>query len=178
MNYYRLWYNIKQFPNNCKYGIINLINYFSIVWNDRDWDNAFTEKFLIFKLKRQAKYISKNERFVGWEREVQKINTVISLLQKDHDEFYGMEYYDYYKQNMRWEDSKEFKNCKQLEFDLVEDNSPAYFLKHVAAWKRLSKDPEITDNLKMCLLLGRDRQQKCHDLAWELIKRNIQRWWD
>ena len=170
--------NPKETYYGVENGIVNLFDYFQIVWNDRDWDHAYTEQFLIFKLKRQAKYISKHQRFLNWEYEVQKINTVVRLLERDYDEFYAMEYQEYYKENMVWKDSETHKNCKQLEFKLVEDNSATYFLKHVSAWKKLCKDPKIDSTVRMCLYLGRERQQKCHDLAYELIKRNIQRWWD
>ena len=176
--YYKYLSDIKYYPKYLKEGLTNLFQYFVIIWLDRNWDYAYTEQLLIFKLKRQAKYIEKNKRFLSWEREVQKINTVVKLLERDLDEFYGMEYQDYYIQKVVWKDTEHCKNCKELEFELIEDNSATYFLKHVSAWKKLCKDPEIDSTVRMCLYLGRERQQKCHDLAYELIKRNIQRWWD
>lgn len=168
----------RYFYLDFKQGLINLFQYFLIIWNDHDWDYAFTQKLFIFKLKRQAKYISKNERFVGWEREVEKINTVVSLLEKDLEEFYCMEYMEYYKTKWYSEPFENDEKMFELKNELISDNSPEYFLKHICAWKKVVKEFEDKDPIKICLELGRDRQQKCHDLAWELVKRNIQKWWD
>lgn len=38
-----------------KYGIINLIRWFPVIWNDRDWDFTYTYIVLLNKIKSQRK---------------------------------------------------------------------------------------------------------------------------
>ena len=170
--------NFRIIFRNFIIGISNLFQYSKIIWNDRDWDHAYIYYILIFKLKRQQKYLSKNQRYVGWERDVEIINTVIRLLERDIDSFYELEYQEYYQEKMVNKSSENYQNCGEIDFELISDNSTEYFLKHVSAWKRVIKNPKADSNLRKCLYLSKDRQQKCHDLAFELIKRNINKWWD
>lgn len=162
-----MW-RIKSFFNSIK----NLIIYFPIIWKDRDWDYAYTTELLIFKLKKQANFINKYKRYKSWERDVQRINTVVSLLQKDLDEFYALEYFDYYQVDVTFDSGS-------MKTKLLNDNSAEFYAKHKSTWKRIIKtldDPDHTSTL--CFMIAVDRHNKCHELAWELIKRNIQRWWD
>ena len=40
---------------NIRYGIKNIIDYFPIVWRDRDWDSAYIVDFISKKLQRMLK---------------------------------------------------------------------------------------------------------------------------
>jgi len=46
---------IEDFFRTIKYGIENLIVWFPIIWQERNWDQWFLYKILQFKLKRMAK---------------------------------------------------------------------------------------------------------------------------
>lgn len=47
--------NIEASYYNIKYGLKNLIKYFKLVWNDRDWDYQYMLEFLSFKAKNMSK---------------------------------------------------------------------------------------------------------------------------
>lgn len=49
---YRLWaLHISYWPYDIKYGIQNLYHWFRLIWSDRDWDQSFMWRLLLFKLK-------------------------------------------------------------------------------------------------------------------------------
>lgn len=52
----RIWYRIKTIYYNITIGMKNLIDWFPVIWKDRDWAYDFyTHKILLHKLKRLQK---------------------------------------------------------------------------------------------------------------------------
>ena len=58
------WLNPRQIFLGFWYGVSNLVVYFSIIWRDRDWDQAFLYRLLSFKLDRMHKLLN-SERAVA-----------------------------------------------------------------------------------------------------------------
>lgn len=46
------WSYFLNYPYFFRIGIRNVYDYFNIIWNDRDWDQVYLYKLIIFKLKR------------------------------------------------------------------------------------------------------------------------------
>ncbi len=86
--------NIEEQYYNFKYGIQNLIKWFRIIWNDRDWDSHSTYEVLKFKLINQAKYTAKYNKHKSSKREVEIMNLCVKLIQRCQDEYYDDEWYD------------------------------------------------------------------------------------
>lgn len=159
-------------------GISNLISYFKIIWYDRDWDHAFIYKLLIFKLKRTAKCLRKYDRYEGVERDCEIIDTVVRLLERDIEEYYGMEYMDFHKSQFKSIPTNR-PGISQLELEVLENNLQEYFKKYPRTYKKIVDETDRkSDDLHIAINMGYHRQEKCHKLAFELLKRNIRRWWD
>ena len=94
-------------------GIKNLIIWFPIIWNDRDWDHWFIFALLLRKFKNMLYRYETEELFVGQERIARQLKYCVFLLDRivndkyDYDnygqvtiEYKGIPYYfaDYYKQ--------------------------------------------------------------------------------
>lgn len=156
-------------------GISNLISYFYIIWCDRNWDHFFIYRLLIFKLKRVSKTLKKYNRYIGVERDCEKINLVVNLLQKDIDEYYSLEYQDYYKSEFIFEKIVNSKNTI-LKTKEIENNLKEYFKKYPRLYNKYKNCSK--DDVHIALQIGNNLQTKCHNLAFELIKRNINKWWD
>ena len=62
--------NIKHYWDCFKKGISNLIYYFKVVWNDREWDWEFMVSLQKRKLESMIRYYSTNQYFVEQEIEV------------------------------------------------------------------------------------------------------------
>jgi len=73
------------------WGIRNLIYYFRVVWNDRDWDYAFIEILLMHKLQKtykryhSVKYMKNQGQFV-----TKPLRICVEILQRQDDGFYYM----------------------------------------------------------------------------------------
>jgi hypothetical protein len=88
-------------PRQIKYGIQNLIKYFKVIWNDRDWDHYFFFILLQTKLKYMEKIFRQYGYHVNSERDADKMKVCINLLGRiinddyckyefeKHDERYG-----------------------------------------------------------------------------------------
>lgn len=61
---------MKKIYYNIYYGIINLINYFPIIWKDRGYDYYFIYQLLQHKLT--SKSLQKYGNFVNSERDILK----------------------------------------------------------------------------------------------------------
>jgi len=73
---------IKDFLRNIKQGISNLINWFPIVWKDRQWDHTFIYKVLRHKLHMTEQYIRHYGIHVNNEKDADKIRTCVLLLDR------------------------------------------------------------------------------------------------
>ena len=60
--------------------ILNLIRWFPVIWNDRDWDDYYIKKLLYTKIKHVRKYTEKRKFYVGWENEVKWMKMCEKLL--------------------------------------------------------------------------------------------------
>ena len=76
---------MKKIYYNIYYGIINLINYFPIIWKDRGYDYYFIYQLLQHKLKLTSKNLQKYGNFVNSEREVEVLNTIIKLIEMKYN---------------------------------------------------------------------------------------------
>lgn len=60
----RFLYSLQDFfiytPYKIKYGIINLIRWFAIIWNDRQWDQTYLYEIMIKKLQLMEDYYHPN----------------------------------------------------------------------------------------------------------------------
>lgn len=163
---------IKELFYNVKYYIKNIIKWSPILWKDRDWDHYFIIDTLRFKIANTAKYIEKNKRYVGWERDVERMNLAVRLIDKMQEEYYSCEYQDYYKSNFWFEDYE--NDLKELKFEATENNLKEYFKKYPKTYKLFSEETD----LKLALRMGNHLHNKCKRILFKLIEENIEKWWD
>ena len=162
---------MKKIYYNIYYGIINLINYFPIIWKDRGYDYYFIYQLLQHKLKLTSKNLQKYGNFVNSEREVEVLNTIIKLIEREQTSYYELESQKYYTEKII------INSKKILEFELINDNSEEYFKKHKSAYKKIKNKYPNVSNKKLCIYLLIDRENKCKNLIWDLLKHNINKFW-
>lgn len=99
MNIHSIIQTIKHIPYNIKYGIENLIGWFPVIWQDRDWDHHY----LYVILKRKLKYMenlhnSDKSHLLHAERIAAQINICVNLLDRlIKDEYDERAFKKYYK---------------------------------------------------------------------------------
>jgi len=80
--------------NNIIRGIKNLIKWFPIIWKDRDWDQAYIEYMLQFKLEQMYKRFKDPYRTdVDWDypsskKSLKALKICITILERRRAEFY------------------------------------------------------------------------------------------
>lgn len=174
----RTWFNERiRYPLHgfCE-SLKSVVKWFLVVWKDRDWDYGFIMSTLQFKLENTAKYIADHKRYVGYDRDVEKMRTCSRLIDKTRDERYGCEYQDYYKEDGKFvpiEGSKSYR----YESEVIEDNLAEYFAKYPNDYRRTPKEPDDS-NIRVALRMGQLREVRATHLLFLMMERNIRNWWD
>ena len=151
---------IKYFFYDVKMAIGNLIKWFPIAIKDRDFDHYYIMQVLRFKINNTSKHIAEHQYYVGYERDVEIMDTCVRLIDKIQNEDYAVEYQDYYS----------FLRPKQ------EDNSEEYFNLYPNTYRKVSKR---CDNKNLILLeMGAERHKKAIRILFRLMENNIEKWWD
>lgn len=176
-----LWFSLYRFRRElvyplrfAKYGVQNLFAYFKIIWFDRDWDYYFIESLLLFKLKRTRNHIAKHQNHVDWEKTVKSIDFVIKALERIHA--------DTYREKAEKELEEKYgelttssvafthdKNGNPLTYQLVFNRSKC------ETEEELEKADE--EFRKIYNLKEKDIQRD-YRLAFKVMAKYIQSWWD
>lgn len=164
----------KYLPHIILDGIKNLFKWFKIVWNDRDFDHSYISYVLKFKLENTANYIEKHQRYERYELDVQRIRLAINLLDKIIEDYYQMEYQNFYEVKFNWEglDKKSF----ELKDKVIKNNLQDYFLKYPNGYRKIEKHED--NDVIEALTLGKFRHDKAKRLFFELLNRHLEEWWD
>jgi hypothetical protein len=164
-----LRYTIIQFKmKNIFRKIKRLIAFIPIIWKGDDFDYRYAIDLFQFQLSRLADYIEKNDRYVGSENDVARIRLVCRLMTKVYDEEYAMEYMDtlekkYGKGIMDWEFKKNEETGHSTMMYKYENREDA---------------GEIEKTHSKLLHESHKKQERAHRLLWQLIEKDIRKWWD
>jgi hypothetical protein len=173
--YWSIWRFFKwKFPYLHKdiiNGIKNIIKWMPIVWEDRDWDHAYIMDPLRFKIKNTADYIEKHKRYEGWERDVERMRLCVRLFDALEKDIYESEYHDYYETTSLTDEEGYYKSTP------IRDDLDSYLKKYPNYYRRLS-DKDKERKVWSAIMIGHARHNRASNLLFELIKRNIYKWWD
>ena len=173
-------YKIKQFFKR----IYNLYRWFPIIWKDQDWDDFYIFEILKFKLKNQAKYIGEKDRYLRAKRDAEIMMLCVSLIEKVQDEYYGMEYLNYCKSEMKFIPSKSHPDSYEIEFITLSEHYNDYFKKYPRIFNEVIKSKKyklpLTKNVKekVAFNIARINEERTHKLLFKILEQNIRRWWD
>jgi len=83
-----IYYNIRR-------GIKNLINWFPIIWNDRDFDNYYIEIMMYEKLRNTYNFFVSENSVTNWDvpeqaKSLQALRICVTILERKQNEFYIM----------------------------------------------------------------------------------------
>ena len=171
-------YKIKQFFKR----IYNLYRWFPIIWKDQDWDDHFIFEILKFKLKNQAEYIGKRGIHVSAERDAEIMMTCVRLIEKIQDEYYGTEYFNYHKSELKFIDSESHPGSYEMDIEEISENFDEYFKKYPRIYKQTintERPPFRKDGkLGIAINIAHINEERAHKLLFKILEQNIRRWWD
>ena len=181
-----IWKYFRNPVRNFSTSVGNLIKWFPVIWKDRDWDDHYIFEVLKFKVKNQAKYIGTRNLYIGADRDSEIMNLCVRLMDKVQHEFYSSEYMDYHESEYNWLDVEDRPDSKQLEIEQISENYDEYFAKHKLAVKRVINTPKyqifkLTDDdykNRLAMNVSYYNHNRARKILFELISRNIEKWWD
>ena len=161
--------NIETIYYNIKNGISNLIRWFPVVWKDRDWDHTYIYDVLHFKLK-NTEHCIRNGSHVKSDKDADRIKICVNLLGRlIKDDYYDNVYKHFDK---KW---------GELSFGSEKDEEREGYCKLI--FKR-SNDPnnerEEERDKEYKKLMNKEGYliHQDLDLLFDIMKKNIQKWWD
>ena len=194
MKEYNEWYwklyrwfrwDAKHAHRDIAQGFRNLWKWLPIIWKDRDWDDHFIFEVLKFKIKNTAKYIKKNDRYIGCERDVQTMMTCVRLIEKIQNQFYDLEHTDYMDQKFSFEKIED-SDLSKLNIETISENLSDYFSKHPNIHRRALKSSitrekwyynEVSDQT-LAMWMSHYNHNRARKILFSLMERNIEKWWD
>ena len=144
-----------------------LTAFIPVIWKSEDYDYRYALDIFKFQLLRLADYIESQDRYVGNKNDVARIRTVCRLMDKVYDEEYAMQYQDIleamYGDNV-------------LNFNFEENEKGNYNMTYeYEKWDNAKEIDQIKSEL---FQMSREKQERAHRLLWQLIEKDIRKWWD
>jgi hypothetical protein len=181
------WYNIGWKIRDIYRSIRNVIRWIPIIWKDRDWDDSYIFTILQTKLKFQSKYIGKRDIHTRAKRNSEVMNLCVNLIEKVKDEYYDMEYIDYF------ETKYDFVDCdtpgyKRMEFTEISENADEYFKKYPLIHKRvlngegwlsiIDEDTGEVNKKRIAMNMAQINHNRARKLLFNIMSDEIEKWWD
>lgn len=155
-----------------------LTTFIPVIWKGEDYDYRYALDIFKFQLLRLADYIESQDRYVGNKNDVARIRTVCRLMDKVYDEEYAMGYFDILKE-MYGDDVLEFSfvDLNETSFnDFSGKDEKLYTMKYkYESWDNAEEISQIKDEL---FKMSHEKQERAHRLLWQLIEKDIRKWWD
>lgn len=140
-------------------GVRNIFRWIPTIYHDRDFDHYFITKILQKKIKHQRDYLVKQNSYSAIEYDSYWMTVVLNLIEREHEEYYGMEYMNYEEIGCLDKYLARYANTKRRVL-------------------RENRGIDFTDKKRLALYVSSYRQQKCRNLLFEILKRKSACWWD
>lgn len=171
MNIHFIIQTIKDTPRNIKYGILNLIKWFPVIWQDRDWDHYYLYVILQHKLKHMEHLHIHYSHLMSGSQTAKEIKTCLILLERlMEDEYHENASIEYHK---KWGRPK--FNWTKLPDD--ERNYSELEITHKYVKTKKDESQNIKDFHRTC---DHERNMRKQDIEYlfKYMEKHIEGWWD
>lgn len=178
----RLILNIRISISSFIQGLKNIYEWFPLVWKDRDYDHAYINYAILFKLKKMKKRMEKGGILADHEykRILSKLNIAIRLLEKINEDSYDIEHYKYI--SFEWKFNKiEGKDSYSMETEYSNDRLDEFFAKYKRKFNFLKNDFDLNDTKSRVDLANKIsdiNHYKARELFYKILDRYEEGWWD
>lgn len=170
-----IWFN--KFVDS----VCNLIDWLPVIWKDRHWDDYYITKILQRKIELQRAYLVYHNRHTRVDEDNFWMTVVLNLIEREHEDFYSLEKYDYMDRELKFIDSTTHPGMYEMKKEIKSENLDAYLAKYplvVRKVKKLYPDKDFTNKDTLALYVGGYNQERNRNLIFEILKRYSARWWD
>jgi hypothetical protein len=185
---YLFWrYDLRHSPSRFVRGIKNLIEWFPIIWEDRDYDSQYLMDIMKFKIQKMSKLQGSTNSHVSTQRNVEIMNTVVRLIDKVVDETYRHEYYDYFDSTYKFvkvhrtDNDPKREDYYTMEEEITRDDTHEYIKKYSRTYKQVTTHSLHKDDMDarmIPMIMGDIRHVKAKRLLFSLMERNVDKWWE
>lgn len=153
---------MKYWFRDLKTGISNLIYYFKVIWNDRQWDHVYLENLMLAKLERWYKRYSGNIQlpYEGVEKDLQAMRICINILKRRQSSWY----------TDVWHSKYAYK--EEITFEQIPDN-PEY-----SEMKSTGLTEEEKEKSSEWLQKCNKVEKRDWNIYCDILKKYGERWWD
>lgn len=186
-------------------GVMNIIKWFPVVTEDRDWDHQYIIDALRFKISNTCNYIKRAQRHENWENDVRYMEIALRLMDRiwptreTPGVSYEMEYSQYHISEHKWVDltpeeeekniaalgEKLGKGCKRMEIKESSENFKEFFAKnknmHRKAVEYIKKNKGWTSprsKLTRAIVISRLKHEKARNLFFKILAEKLESWWN
>jgi hypothetical protein len=173
-------YDLKYYPSRFLRGVKNLIEWFPIIWEDRDYDSQYLMDLMKFKIEKMYKYQDSLNSHTSTQRNVEIMKTVVKLMDKVQEETYRHEYYDYIDSEFEFV-KVEGTKYSTFEEKVTRDDTQEYIKKYPLTYRQITSDPlykSDVDERIIPMIMGNIRHEKAKRLLYTLMERNVEKWWE
>ena len=162
-------------------GVSNILRWIPTLYHDRDWDDSFTLKMLQKKIEHQREYLVAHNRHTRVPEDNFWMTVTLNLIERERDEYYNLEQYDYMDVSISFKPSKHRENSYEAEQTIQSECLDDYLAKYKGAVRRvMKKKRELSISNKETLafhvaLYNRERARK---LLFNVLERYSIAWWD
>ena len=173
-------FEYRYYARNFVLGVRNLIKWGPVIWKDRDWDDTFLFEIIKFKISKMAESHGKVLPYQGFERNIEIMNTIVRLIDKFQSEHYLHEYFSYVDDEYTFE-KIEGSNDYEMKIKNLRDDLDQYLTKYPLLKKR-AVNHEIykgqPSSTRLAMAMGFVQHERAKRLIFELLNRNVDKWWD
>jgi len=157
---------IKDFTDSCK----SIIKWWPTIWKDRDYDHSFILEILKKKIYFTAKLHIQNQRYEGWEREVELMTLCVKLL-------------DYVRNDHYTDLASDWLNEKygESKFDFgseVENGYHSMWFLYPNIENGTYTQEEYDKDFREKFAEAELKHNKAKKLAFKILDEHIEHWWD
>jgi hypothetical protein len=170
----------RYYPQNFIRGIKNLIKWGPIIWKDRYWDDFFLFEIIKFKISNMSESHGKTMPYVGSQRNVEIMNTIVRLIDKFQSEDYLNEYYTYVDDEYTFV-KIEGSDIYEMKIKNLRDDLDDYFTKYPLLKKQAQQHrfyKQNPDRATLAISMGFIQHERSKRLIFELLNRHVDKWWE
>jgi hypothetical protein len=154
-------------------GIRNLIKWFPIIWNDRDFDRSYIMNILLFKMRNTRDFIRDFGYVEDTEREkiVRTMTECIDLLNRVHNEFESYQEPELARFEKVWGKS---------EFEFVPIEGSTSYKMIDRSEEKLTEEQKVKRNhdYRIHINIAENNRKREFNHAMSIFVENYDFWWD
>jgi hypothetical protein len=165
----------------------NIVRWFPIIWKDRDYDDSYIMEILKFKLSNQANYISKKDRHTRAQYDAQKMRLCVRLIEKFQEEYYSLEYFDYFNMEVSFTECVDRPDCSEMNTTVTSERFDEYIKKYPSVhrrvlkgegWLSISKCEDDDIKYRIVRNIADINHQRAKKLLFKVLETHIESWWN